>query len=474
MAVAKRIKTVFQFRRATTAEWDLNKDVIPAAGEPCFDLDLGTLKIGNGRTTYENLETIGGVKFEIATDGKSIVLDDNVLKLVGFDAAEAGAQPRKTKDGNIEWIVPSTETVDGLKSAVAGLQSDVTNIQNNVTTIQESVTNLETNVTEITQIVMPANEGEGTLLDRVEGLEKELNTLVSGLTPDGKVNTMIELIEYVGSHGKEAADMASDILALQDLVGTVSVEDQINAIVNASGHMAEAKAKAIFENVKYEVSHKPAGTLVDYRDKEIRIMIPANTEFAHQSSGANADANSYYIGFKAYAPDGAVSFKEDLAEIIADNTMYYFDGNEFAGVDAYGRKYSIVWLPVANYANGVWNYHGTKSSKTKYTGWHYSVEWYDVNGAKIGADCIRVNLSNEACHNNIEPFYMSNVVKSVSVNGTLLDMIDGKVDITVPEFKSSDEIIVNEDGTLSIKAISFDKLTQDEESVLVMDGGGAV
>ena len=50
----KIIKTVFQFRRSHTAEWELNKDIIPAAGEPCYDLDLKTLRIGDGVTTYEH------------------------------------------------------------------------------------------------------------------------------------------------------------------------------------------------------------------------------------------------------------------------------------------------------------------------------------------------------------------------------------------------------------------------------------
>ena len=54
----KVFKTTFQFRRDTTENWLLSKDVIPAAGEPCFDLDLSTLKIGDGVTTYENLPAI--------------------------------------------------------------------------------------------------------------------------------------------------------------------------------------------------------------------------------------------------------------------------------------------------------------------------------------------------------------------------------------------------------------------------------
>lgn len=52
-------KMVIQFRRDTTENWIANKNTIPAEGEPCFDIDAKTLKIGDGKTTYENLPNIG-------------------------------------------------------------------------------------------------------------------------------------------------------------------------------------------------------------------------------------------------------------------------------------------------------------------------------------------------------------------------------------------------------------------------------
>ena len=52
------LKMTLQFKRDTAANWLTNKDVIPAAGEPCYDLDAHTLKIGDGVTTYENLVAI--------------------------------------------------------------------------------------------------------------------------------------------------------------------------------------------------------------------------------------------------------------------------------------------------------------------------------------------------------------------------------------------------------------------------------
>lgn len=167
---------------------------------------------------------------------------------------------------------------------------------------------------------------------------------------------------------------------------------------------------------EYVISHKPAGTIVDYRDKEIRILCPADTKWVLQNSGAGSDANKYYIGFKAYAPsDDVVSFKEDLAEAIADETMYTFEGNEFAGVEEDGRKYSIVWLPAALYdeTTATWTYYGAKSTEDKYIGWYYSVDWYNADGVVVASDCIRINLTNETCHSAIEPFYMSNALGAV-------------------------------------------------------------
>lgn len=168
--------------------------------------------------------------------------------------------------------------------------------------------------------------------------------------------------------------------------------------------------KNIADAVDYEVAYKPIGTLVDYRDKEIRIMCPADTEYALQNVGAGGDANTYYIGFKAYAPFGdVVSFKEDLNKVINDQTMYYFENNEFAGVDEYGRKYSIVWLPVANYdtTTKTWTYYGKNSTTDKYIGWDYCVEWYNSSNVKVASDLIRINLSNEDCYDYIKPFYMA-------------------------------------------------------------------
>lgn len=493
------IKMVIQFRRDTTANWLLNKDVTPAAGEPCFDLDTKTLKIGDGKTTYEHLPVIGGSGISIEADGKSIVLEDGIVKLAGFDAAAVGAQPRKNAKGEIEWVIPSTDAeIETLQGKVSVLENDVDFLygilvpdEEGAETLEGRVTALETDVDKI----------EGSIQSTVANeVTAQINDFASKISEDEKVNTFKELVDYVANHGGEVATMAADITNLQSLVGNESVQDQIEHALDTSGFIKEdeltpiksivdefpnlyttkEEVHATAKQVAYEVTSKPEGTLVDYRDKEIRVMCPADTNWKLQNSGENADKNAYYIGFKAYAPKGAESFKEDLAEIISDETMYYFEDNDFAGVDEYGRKYSIVWLPVAKYDStaDTWTYYGDMSTTDHYIGWYYSVEWYDANGKKIGADTIRINLANKDCYTAIEPYYMANAVKGVKVNGTLMDIVNGVVDITVPEttvgVKGSDEIKIAEDGTLSIGTINMDKIVQPDGYTFVLDGGCSV
>lgn len=228
------LKMKIQFRRDTTANWIANKDVIPAAGEPCFDVDLGTLKIGDGVKTYEQLDAIGGDgSISVSADGSSIVLADGVFKLAGFDTADTGAQPRKTADGKLEWVVPSTETDEGLQTAVTTLQSDVAGLKTSVNTL-----NADENT-------------EGSVLKIVKD---EINAFATEINDTETIDTFKELVDYVANHGGEAATMAADIAALQALVGEDSVASQIDAAVKID-------------------SVKVGGTLLDIIEKSVNIPI---------------------------------------------------------------------------------------------------------------------------------------------------------------------------------------------------------
>ena len=429
-------------RNDSLANWELHSDVVLLKGEigVAFDKDGSTrVKIGDGIKTWAELDWFGGDITTITNTTETIVQE-----MIGAPAdAEAGTE-------------------------ATGIYKDIADIEASIGAPADEETG-----TEATGVYKSLADA---IAETEAGIDTKVNDAVAAkfneVTDNGKFDTVIELIQYVEDHGEETAKIVSDLSELQGLVGTVPVEDQIKALLGEQKLVNDE----LYEAVKYEVSNSPAGTIIDYTDKEIRVMCPKDTEFAKQNSGAGADASAYYIGFRAYAPANAVSFKEDLNEVINDPEMYSFEDNEFAGTDKYGRKYSVVWLPVANLKDdGTWNYYGSLSSKGKYIGWYYTVEWYDADGKMIDTDTVRINLSNEECHNNPEPYYMGSLIKEVAVNGVLCDVVNNRVDIGLDNIiEDSDEIIVNEDGSLSIKEINVSKLVTEGTDLVICGGGASV
>lgn len=235
---------------------------------------------------------------------------------------------------------------------------------------------------------------------------------------------------------------ASDVEALEAEVAKKASVNEVDAKIDVASAdtMQSAKAytdgkieAAINEHMvkKYEITSTPEGTLVDYRDKEIRVMCKAETKWVKQSVGSTGNANMYYMGFKAYAPDDAVSFKEGDRGVIIDK-MFTFD-DDFAGIDEYGRKFSICWLALASYDvnSDTWTYFGKNSSEEKYIGWDYIVEWYNADGIVIASDCVRINLSNENCHYSTKPYYVVGMMKE----------IETIVDEKVAEVESAYEVV---------------------------------
>lgn len=207
------------------------------------------------------------------------------------------------------------------------------------------------------------------------------------------------------ANGLVAVDGALSIaLATKDTAGALSAVDK--AFIDSIPDVYASKkfVKATCEQVKYEVASTPEGTLVNYGEKEIRIMCPADAKFVKQQVGTGGDPNAYYITFRTYAPnDNAVGYIEHLGDQSDSEILTNFS------IDEYGRRYQPTWLGIAKYneVTDEWTYYGANSSTDKYIGWDYQIDWYNADGVMIASDSIRINLSNENCHNSLRPYYMT-------------------------------------------------------------------
>ena len=102
----KTIRTIFKFRRHNASDWDPNYKL--QDGEPGFELDTGKLKIGDGHTTWANLNYLNGVA-NLTTDGSlNLILNGSEisLSLQNFSSAQTGTSPKKTSNGELEWVKP--------------------------------------------------------------------------------------------------------------------------------------------------------------------------------------------------------------------------------------------------------------------------------------------------------------------------------------------------------------------------------
>ena len=217
--------------------------------------------------------------------------------------------------------------------------------------------------------------------------------------------------EEIEAKMAEKANAEEVIAELATKANAEEMNAKFDEIVAESKSYTDGKIEsAVNEHLakKYEFTDVPVGTLVDYREDEIRIMCPADAVFTKQAVGAGGDVNSYYGTLKTYAPcDEAVGYIEHLgdqvdAEILTD-----------LKTDAYGRRYQPSWLALAKCDDdGNWTYYGASSSKEKYIGWDYQIDWYNADGVMIASDSIRINLSNEDCHHEIKPYYVNGVTSN--------------------------------------------------------------
>ena len=437
--MTQTLNTRIVLRNDSTASWLSNGQQILLKGEIGIEfLTDGKvkIKIGDGLTAWKDLEYFGSEM--LAGDDASVIVENGVVKLYGYDEAPQGAQLVKGANGILSWVTPDGTTVEGLNIAVAALRTDVDAL---TTLIGSPSSDAATASGLYAELEKKANKNDVYTKDEIHNLigtvykyRGSKETYDQLPTTGQEVGDVWNIINGDFAHGILPGDnVAWNGTTWDRLSGTVDLSnyatteqvEEIAEVVNSipNIYLTKDQGIALFERKPYDISNVPVGTLVDYRDKEIRVMCPKDTVWTKQNVGATGNANMHYMAFKAYAPDGAVSFKEGDQGVIEDE-MFTFD-DDFAGTDLFGRKYSIVWLALASYdeASDTWTYFGKNSTNKKYIGWTYVVEWYDANGQVIGSDMIRINLSNEDCHLNLKPSYLT----TVNVN----DLVQDEGDVLV-------------------------------------------
>lgn len=221
------------------------------------------------------------------------------------------------------------------------------------------------------------------------------------------------------SNSTDVTELTEKVTALETEVAAKANVDEVNAelALKANAEEVEAKISEVdakfgkYEAPMYEIVKTPDGTLVDYDEQEIRIMIPNTTDFT-QTNGVNGAENMFYIENRVYAPEDAVRYRVNFGGTVTEGAV-----EDFADcTDEYGRTYLVVCPPVAYYdtESATWVYYGTNSTTDHYIGWNQITDWYDADGVMIASDSVRINLSNEDCHFEVKPYYVGELSKEIN------------------------------------------------------------
>lgn len=248
-------------------------------------------------------KTLTEVGSKIVVDENAFELDeDGVLKLLGFADAEANAQLVKGADGKLSWVVPSTDTVDGMQTAIGTLQTEVGTLKTDVSTLQDDLAELDgaidtanEAIDDLKEVLYPAENGEGGLIADVDNLEVEVDNIQEDISD---INENIADIESkIGDPANSELDQeATGLYAALDLKAD-----------KATTYTKTEVATLIEE--KIVAANHLRRIIVDSKDDIDENADDALLYIYMAPSGLEDDDNKYYEYIVLEAEDGSRSIE---------------------------------------------------------------------------------------------------------------------------------------------------------------------
>ena len=493
-----------------------------------------------GTATVYSIQDEAGTLKKVGTtpvgDGLTIEVVDGQIKLKGAATAETGAQPRIKSDGSIEWIVPSTETVDGLQAAVSGLQSDVSTLQTDMGNVKSTLGNSESGLVK-------------DVADNASGIEA-INTKI-GNVAEGK--TIVEMI----SDAK--AEATYDDTALAGRVSAIEGDylkaaDKTALETKMATDIATAKTEAI-ETVLGEAVPEDFDTL-----KEVAAWIQSDTTAsAELITRVTNIENDYLKGtdktalqgeidaletFVGTLPEGAVSTNvvayiqevvdalkigdyAKVADLTALTTRVSTAEGKITALEEVGAEKNIIAsvdtnqfaidesrnLTLLDIAMGkvtglsdalngkVDKIEGysllSPTDKTKLDALVIGESGVEISG-KVNAANVEglgnwlttnrdtvpglFDTTSSSKLSGIEAGAQVNDLEVVKIAGTALPISDKAVDIpmataealgVVLSSTAENKVAVGVDGTMEVNGVNVNKLTQTEGELLILNGGSS-
>lgn len=267
-------------------------------------------------------KTLTEVGSKVVVDENAFELDaDGTLKLLGLADAEEGAQLVKGADGKLSWIVPSTETVEGLQTTVATLQQDIKNIKDTLNPVDEDGNPVEgglvSDVADLEEAIgeEAVYDEEGNLITPATGIYKDIADIEDKI--GDPANSELDK-EATGLYAElELKANAADVYTKEE------TEDAIATAIAGADHLKRIIVDSVLDiNVDedsslYYIYMVPTG-LEEDDDKYDEYMVIEYVNADDQTVRKIEKVGSWEIDLSQYAK---VSDLTSLSNTVADNKL---------------------------------------------------------------------------------------------------------------------------------------------------------
>lgn len=405
------VKTVFQFRRATTDEWEIVNPIL-REGEPAYDITAKKHKIGDGKSKWSELpyaEGSGGVSGDINWD-----------QIINA--------PTKLSQFENDLDIPDTSYID--KKLEQKADKD-----HNHDGVYQPVGDYLTEETDPTVPAWAKQAEKPTYT-----YEEIQNTPdLSGYATTDYVGSEIEKVKS-GIEKYDDTDIKNRISANEKSIEALSGDGE--------GSVKETVANAIAEVVN--------GAPEDFDTlKEVADWIKNDTTGAAKMESDIANLNEKVNNISS-GKDPLFIAAQKFHDRPETGRAYAVDAKDFSRAAAIGEKANLL-ITNAEDAEGVWSYF----CEAIVDGFVTTDDDGNVSvyGVKLSSICDLTPSSTGS-------------LSVTSVNGKTGTVVLEASDI-IKNSTDKNKISISSDGTLEVNSITIDKLVQEETNELVIDGGNA-
>jgi hypothetical protein len=438
--------------------------------------------------------TLGEVGGKIEVDENVFVFDsDEKLTLANYADASTGAQLTKGADGKLRWVMPDTTTAEGQAAEISSLKDRATVLETTVNgraavgeegtegyvpAVEGLTTKVADNVAAIAAEITRAKEAEKALDDAIKAIDfvdnVELANAIKDFATEAYVNGEIDkLEEAIGALNHFKAEVVDSVDKVTETGVLYLIKDETATGVDKyNEYILVGDVATLIGDTTTDLSNYYNKTEINTTVLELQNAIEAEgtargaladrvAELEAVDNATQAELDAYKLEVTAEIGEAKTALTGDIAEA-KEEVLGTVDTKLAAKVDNSTFE-SFKETNTEAIATAKQAAIDAAAAAEEAKGYAVATEVANTYATKVEVNAVTAELDNYAKKTEVETSLEGKVDKvegSRLINSAEVEKLNNLLEV-----KSVDNITIskNDEGTLSVKAITTDKITGLED-----------